>query len=314
MPEPKAHPHLPQIKRVGWKVLIAGIVIMAIKFVIFGLTDSVAVLSDAMESVINIVASAFILYTIWLSNQPADREHPYGHGKVEFMAVLLEGWLILIAGFVVAFKAIPRLIEPPDLSRLGVGTWCLVGTSILTGMLAFYVRWAGRKYNSLLLVSDGKHLMTDFLSTVGVMLGLLLVRWTDKFWLDPVVALIMASLILWTSWKLLWQSISGLTDRIDEADDVAIRAILDEEVGNKTIRAYHKVRYRHSGAFHWVDMHLQVDPQLSVLESHKLASRIEHRVEQALDQANATAHIEPYEGDRVQDDARADVVQSNSVS
>lgn len=310
MPEPKAHPHLSQIKRVGWKVLIAGVFIMAFKFVIFGITNSVAVLSDAMESVINIVASAFVLYTIWLSNQPADREHPYGHGKVEFMAVGLEGSLILMAGFVVAFQAVRRFIQPKDLvpSQLEIGTWCLVGMGILTGLLAVYVRSAGGKYNSPALVADGKHLMTDCFSTVGVMLGLILVRWTGKFWLDPVVALIMASLILWTSWRLLWQSISGLTDRIDPGDDIAIRAILDEEIGNGSIRAYHKVRYRHSGTFHWVDMHLQVDSHLSVLKSHKLASRIEYRVEQALDQANATAHIEPYEDD----DDQADTTSGRS--
>ena len=283
----------------AWIALIAGLGFMALKFIIFALTNSAAVLSDAMESLINVVAATSMVYTIWLSNRPADREHPYGHGKIEFLAVGLEGWMILIAGVVVAFEAIRRLINGSELDagRLTVGTWGLVGMSVLTGLLAAYVWTSGKKHSSPPLIADGKHLMTDCLSTIGVMGGLILVNLTGKHWLDPVVALIMASLILWTSWRLLWQSIDGLMDRTDPADETAINTILDEEVLRGTIHGYHKVRHRHSGAFHWVDMHLQVDGDLSVRKSHEVASRIEGRVEQALHQANATAHIEPYDND-----------------
>lgn len=296
MPEPQAHHFLPKIKHVARNVLIASLAITVVKFGIFRITNSAAVLSDAMESVINVVASGFMVYTIWLSSRPADHEHPYGHGKIEFMAIGLEGWLILIAGIVVAYEAIYRFIRLPDLDQtsLTIGALSLGGVGGVTGILAIYVRRAGLQYDSPALLAHGKHLITDFFSTVGVLAGVVLVRLTHKSWLDPLIALIMASLILWTSWKLMWQSIGGLMDQIDPDDDVAIRNILDEEVQRGTILGYHKVRYRHSGTFHWVDMHLQVKPDMTVHDSHDVASRIELRIEQLLEQANATAHIEPY--------------------
>ncbi len=298
MPEPQPHPHAPQILRVARHAVIAGVAIMAAKFGIYAWTQSIAVLSDAMESIINVVAAAFMLYTLWFSNRPADRDHPYGHGKVEFMSIGAEGWMILIAGVVVGWKAIGRLIDQTELDpfRLTVGTWMIGGMGVATGALAGYVWWSGRRLNSPVLTADGKHLMTDCASTVGVLLGLVLVRYTGKDWLDPIVALVMAAIILFTSWKLLWQSISGLMDTRDPQDDSAIRDILDEEVTAGAIKAYHKVRLRHNGTFHWVDMHLQVDPKMTVRESHDIASRIEARIEAKLGQADATAHIEPFEG------------------
>lgn len=296
MPEPQTHPQFPRLRRAAVFTLIAGVVIMLMKFGVFFLTDSTAVLSDAMESIINLIAAALMLYSITLSNRPADIDHPYGHGKVEFMAAGFEGGLILAAGTLIAWKAGGRLIHGSDLdmARLNIGTWMLGGIGLLGFALAAYVWRAGRKYDSIVLVADGKHLLTDALSTAGVIVGLILVQWTGRQWLDPVVALAMAAFIFWTSWKLLWQSIGGLMDRRDPADDSTIREILDDEVRRGTIAGYHKVRLRHAGAFHWVDMHLQVDPAMTVTAAHDLASRIEHRIEQRLGEGNATAHIEPF--------------------
>ena len=297
MPEPAAELQPPIVRRVARHALLAGIGIMAAKFSIFAVTGSIAILSDAMESIINIVAAAFLMYSLYLSGRPADREHPYGHGKVEFLTVGFEGSMILVAGGIIAYEAISRLIwQSPYLSRLTLGVWLQGAMSLVTLALAIYVYRAGRRYRSAPLVADGKHLATDFVSTLGVFGGLLLVNWTGKHWLDPVVALVMAASILTMSWKLLWQSIQGLMDRIDPADDTLIRGILDDEVAAGVIRSYHKVRHRHSGAFHWVEMHLQVDPTWTIRQGHEVASRIEGRIEQALGQGNATAHIEPCDG------------------
>ncbi len=294
MPDPEMHPDKSRMMRVAQITLVAGLLITAAKFTIFWLTNSIAVLTDATESIINVAAAASMLYTIWLSNRPADRDHPYGHGKIEFMTVGFEGWLILIAGVVIAYQAIDRLISPADLQRLEWGLACLGVVGVMTGGLAVYVWLSGKKYDSLSLVADGKHLMTDCLSTVGVLLGLLLVRWTGWNWLDPIVALVMAVVILSTSWRLLWQSIDGLMDKSDPADEAAIEVILDAAVQAGSIMGYHKVRHRHSGAFHWVDLHVQVAPTLTVSRGHNIASQIEGQIEEKLGSANATAHIEPF--------------------
>lgn len=273
--------------------VLAALGIMALKLGVFALTNSAAVLSDALESIINVASAGFLLYTIWLANQPADRTHPYGHGKIEFMAIGLEAWLILIAGVVIAVEAVRRFISPVEVSNPTLGVWLLAGVGLLCAGIAAYVWRAGAKYDNAALRAHGRHLMTDLASTVGVLIGLLLVRYTGKTWLDPLFAIVMAAMILFASWKLMWQSIHGLMDRIDEKDDAQIRTILDEEMAAGTIRSYHKVRHRHSGNFHWVDMHLQVDGDMTVRDGHALASRIEDRIERELGQANATAHIEP---------------------
>ena len=295
MPDPEAQPEHIRIRRVAQYALIAGVAMTVLKFAVFVLTDSAAVLSDALESIINVVAAAMMLYSIWLANRPADREHPYGHGKIEFLVAGIEGGMIVLASIIIVVEATVRLISGATLDpdRLGVGLWCVVGISVLTLVLAAYILSAGKRYDSITLTADGKHLLTDFISTLGVMAGLLLVKVTGFFWLDPVVALLIAVGIFWTGRKLLRQAFDGLMDRSDPADNALIKTILDREKVDGNILAYHKVRHRHSGVFHWVDMHLQVDPQMSVVEAHQLASRIEHEIEESLGPGDATAHIEP---------------------
>lgn len=297
MPEPQPPPNLQRIRRIAFHALVAGVIIMLLKFGVFWVTDSAAVLADAMESIINLVAAGMMIYSLWLSSRPADRDHPYGHGKVEFMAVGLEGWMILLAGLVIGFEGVRRLISPPDLQmdKLNLGSWLLGGVALLVIALGLYVWIMGRKHDSQVLIADGKHLLTDAFSTLGGLAGLILVQITGKLWLDPVIAIILAGVILFTSWRLLWHGIDGLMDRTDPKDDQLIRAILDQAIAEKLIQGYHKVRHRHTGSFHWVDMHLQVDGDMTVRQSHTIASTIENRIETQLGQANATAHMEPLE-------------------
>lgn len=295
MPEPQPSPALPRIRKVAIHALIAGVVIMLLKFGVFWVTDSAAVLADALESIINLVAAIMMIYTLWLSARPVDRDHPYGHGKIEFMAVGLEGWMILLAGLTIGFEGVRRLIYPPELvmSRLSIGTWMLAGVAILVLALGAYVWHMGKKYDSQVLIADGKHLLTDALSTFGGLTGLILVQLTGNMRLDPIIAIVLAAIILFTSWRLLWQGIHGLMDRTDPEDDAIIRKILDDAVASKRIQGYHKVRHRHTGAFHWVDMHLQLDGDMTVRQSHEIASEIEGQIERQLGQANASAHVEP---------------------
>ncbi len=293
MPEPEGHPNLPQINRAGMLALFAGVGITGLKFAIFWRTSSVAVLSDALESIINTVAAGVLLLSNFYSSRPADRSHPYGHGKVEFLAVGFEGILILVAGLAIGYEALKRLIVGGPQLTLDLGLWMLAGVAVLMLGLALAILRSGRKYHNPPLVADGKHLLADVWSTVAVFLGLLLVRLTGLAWLDPLVAIIVAIFIFSASWKLLWQSFHGLIDGSDPEDEKRIVAILEDEIARGRISGYHKVRHRHNGSFHWIDMHLQVNGRMSIDDGHRLASEIEGRIERSLGRANATAHLEP---------------------
>ena len=306
MPDPVADPQWPIVRRVAVQALGAGVIFFLAKLAVFAVTDSAAVLADALESTINVVAAGAMLYTLRLSNRPPDHNHPYGHGKAEFLAVALEGSMILLAGAMIVITAFRRLADPPIPVRLDAGMMALAAITVAGAALGVYVLGMGRRHRSIVLIADGKHLITDVLTTLGVLAGLLLVRVTGMVWIDPLIAIAVAVFILLTGWRLLKQSMGGLMDETDPDDMATIRRILDEEIAAGEIRAYHKVRARHTGAFHWVDMHLQVEPTLTVRESHALASRIEKRIEAALGAADATAHVEPWEPEHAGATRRAD--------
>ena len=293
MPDPTPDPVTPRVQRVGAVALGAGIGITGLKLFIYFMTASVAVLSDALESIVNIIAAGTMLYAVWLSDRPADPEHPYGHGRAQTLAVGVEGWLILFAGMVIAVEAVGRLLRPEPVQRLDAAVWWIGGVSVLTLLLGLYVHQRGKALHSEPLQADGRHLLVDAVSTVVVLVGLSLVRVTGWGWLDPALAVTVAVLVIATSWQLLWRTFQNLMDRADPEDDRVIREILDEEIRSRAIHGYHKVRHRHTGRFHWVDLHLQVEPDWSVTQGHETATRIEHRIETALGAANATAHVEP---------------------
>ena len=296
MPEPAADPNLPRVRRVATHALVFGLAITALKFVVFFFTDSVAVLSDALESIINIVAAAAMLYAVVIASRPPDEEHPYGHGRAEVLAVGIEGWLMLFAGLFIAYQAVAQLVAGDAPQRLGLGLALVSGVALCTLVLGVYVYRHGRKYDSDPLIADGKHLLVDAGSTLAVLAALAAVELTGRAWIDPLVAIALTLVILFTSSRLLWQSAQGVMERADPDDLAAIHRVLDDAVANREIDGYHKVRYRHVGPFHWVDMHLHVDPGMTVAEGHDLASAIESRIERRFDQANATAHLEPADG------------------
>lgn len=287
--------------RVAVIALIGVLVILGLKVGLFVWTGSAAVLSDAMESVVNVAAAMMALFSVWYAGRPADREHPYGHGKVEFITAGIEGLAVLGAGALIAIEAVERLVRPEAVRAAGAGMIGLIGVAALLAGLAWYILRAGRRLQSPALIADGRHLMVDVVSTVGVAGALGLVKLTGWHRIDPIAAGLVCVLVIRTGVGLMRHAWGGLLDRIDEADDAAIRQVLDEEVVESRLVSYEKVRHRHQGAFHWVDMHLRFPPRMSVAEAHDEASRIEKRVEKAVDgEAKATAHIEPG------DDAGAD--------
>lgn len=293
MPEPIADPNLRQTHRVAVQALRCGVAITVLKFAAFFLTDSMAVLSDAVESIVNILAAFVMLKAIVLASIPPDKHHPYGHGKIEFMAVGLEGVLILLAAAGIALSAGWRWLHGAQTQRVDLGLLLMSVVTALTAALAWHVWRSGRRYENATLVADGKHLATDAITTVGVWVGLMVVWLTGWQWVDHAVALVVAGFIAVTGMRLAREGFDGLMDRADPDDQIVINQILDAKVRQGLILGYHKVRHRHTGSCHWVDMHLQVDGQLSIAEGHARGSEIEREIEAALGQGNATAHVEP---------------------
>lgn len=284
-------------RRAARVALGVAISIFGLKFAAYLITNSAAVFSDAMESIVNVVASAFALYAIRLAHEPADRKHPYGHGKVEFFSAGLEGAMILVASIVIMVNSIEILVTHTHVEWYSHGMALLGVTMLINGLTGWYLIRAGNRQGSFALEADGKHLLTDAVTTAGVLLALLLVKLTGISQLDPITAMLVALWMLRTGVVLVRRSVAGLMDEQDLADDTLIRSILDKHIGTE-ICGYHKLRHRHVGRDHWVDFHVQLPSQTTVQRGHEVASAIEYEIETALGSGNTTAHIEPCDDSR----------------
>ncbi len=283
--------------------IAAAVVTLALKTVSYLLTNSVGLLSDAAESLANLVAALAAYLALRYAAQPVDREHPYGHEKVEYFSSGLEGGLILVAALTIAWYAVRRLIWPEPLEPLGPGLLLSLLAAAVNGAVAVVLLRAGRKYHSIVLEADGRHLMTDVWTSGAVLLGLFLVMLTDLKWLDPVLALLVAVNILWTAAGLMWRSFQGLLDRaLPEEDLAALRGAVEAHLGPRN--AYHAVRTRQAGAVRFVEFHLLVPGSTTVRQAHDLSHRIADAVKEALPGAEVTIHIEPIEEQASWEDSR----------
>ena len=289
--------------RAALLALVVGVALTAVKFTAYFLTGSAAVFSDAMEGIVNIAAAGFALYSIVLAHQPADENHPYGHGKVEFFSAGFEGGMILVAAVVASAKAADDLLRGTQLAtaRLDLGLLLMAATLPVNAIVGIYLVRTGRRRSSLTLIADGHHLMTDAITSVVALAALAVVRFTGWRYADPIAAFLVSFYIARTGVRLLRQSVAGLMDRQDAADETLLRGILDAHLGpsgkEPQICGYHKLRHRHSGRYHWVDFHITVPPDWNVDRGHRVASAIEHEIELALGEGNATAHVEPCSAD-----------------
>ena len=306
MAYPPGHPvsparlhNVPRVEAVAAAASVAiSLVLLAVKFTAYYLTESAAIFSDALESIVNVVASLVAAYSLFLAHQPPDPQHPYGHGKVEFLSAGFEGGMILLAACVIAFRAIEEMVRGPGAHKLDWGLVLIFVAGAINGAAGIVLLVLGRRRHSITLRADGKHLLSDAITSAGVLAALVLMwiepRWV---WIDPIAALLVAAYIAYMGTHLLRESAAGLMDRQDVEDEKLLRAILDAHVGpagrEPRICSYHKLRHRHSGRYHWVDFHLVVPAHLDVAHGHQLASAIEHEIEDALGEGNATAHVEP---------------------
>jgi cation diffusion facilitator family transporter len=275
--------------------LVVSFVMLVGKLTATYLTGSTAILSDAAESVIHLFATGFAGFSLWYAATPPDPDHPYGHGKIAYFAAAVEGALILIAAVGIGWMAVRDLMTGPDLRQLDVGLYLLGVLTAINLALGWYLIRTGRRTNSLVLVSNGQHVMTDMWTSLGVIVGVGLVWLTGVRWLDPVVALLVAANILWTATSLLRRSVYGL---MDEADPEATQALLDELTDAKAedvIAEFHQVRHRRSGDQVWVEYHLMFPGDMSIREAHARSHEVEDRVDALFpdDDVHVTAHLEP---------------------
>lgn len=293
MPEPGLEPNYRRVRAAAYVALAGGVVISGLKFALFSVSNSASVLSDALESLVNVAAACVMLISLAYANRPPDREHPYGHGKAQFMAIAFEGAMVLLAGFGIIIESARRLINPADVREIGWTIMGLAGIGLLVGALGAGMLFAGRRLGNRVLIADGMHLLSDLATTGGALVGLTLVRFTGLVWIDSAVAAALGVVVLITGWRLVGESVAGFMDRADPGDLETVTEILRDERDAGVVLGFHKVRVRRSGGFAWVDMHIQVKPSMTVAASHEIASRIEGRIERAMGGGNATAHVEP---------------------
>jgi len=257
-------------------------------------TGSVGLLSDAIESVVNLVAALVGLVVILWSTRPPDEDHTYGHEKADYVSAGFEGALILLAAFTIAYAAIDRLINPAGLTEVGIGLAISVVAALINlGAATLLVR-TGREEQSLTLEADGRHLMTDVWTTIGVVLGVALVWLTGFERLDPIIALVVAANIVRTGSSLVRDSMSGLMDKALPEDDLtSVQAVLDR-YSDETVE-FHALRTRKSGRRSFISVHVLVPGEWTVQAGHDFAEKVEEDLRKAVGQATIFTHLEPVE-------------------
>jgi len=259
--------------------LAVGFLMLGIKLLAYWMTGSAAILSDAAESVVHVVAVSFAAYSLWLSRKPPDPSHLYGHDKIAFFSAGFEGAMIVFAAFCIVYVSIHRWIVGPKLENLGAGTLLVLIAGLINGALGGYLLWVGKKHGSLILVADGRHVLTDCLTSLGVLVGLGLTILTGWPRLDPIVGILVALDILWMGSKLIRQSIGGLMDEVDPTTQAQIRRLLIEITAEAGIE-FHGLRHRNAGNTTWVEFHLLFPKNTSLESAHLLATKIEERIQQ----------------------------------
>ncbi|OGU27759.1 MAG: hypothetical protein A2057_00135 [Ignavibacteria bacterium GWA2_35_9] len=270
----------------------AGIVMLLIKWYAYSITGSSAILSDAIESVVHIVGVAFAVYSLWLSLKPADVSHLYGHEKISYFSAGVEGGLIVLAGAYIIFVSVKRLIFGIELTNLDQGTYFTIGAAVINLFLGSYLVWKGKRSNSLILIANGKHVLTDSWTSFGVVAGLCLTLLTGWLPFDPIVAIIAAANILWTGGKLIRQSAAGLMDEASSDVGNTLRKVLDAETEKRGL-GYHQLRYRESGNSLWIEFHLLFPKGTLLDDAHLTATEIEHLIKNTFNKdVNIVTHLE----------------------
>jgi cation diffusion facilitator family transporter len=284
----------PSLKRFAWLSIAAALSTIALKTAAWWLTGSVGLLSDALESGVNLAGALMALAMLTVAAQPPDDNHAYGHGKAEYFSSGFEGFLILIAAIGIGVAAIERLLHPQPLEQVGVGLAVSVVASIINWATARTLMRAGREHRSITLEADAHHLMTDVWTSAGVIVGVGAVALTGWLWLDPVLALLVAANIVWTGWQLIHRSAAGLMDAaLPPEQHAAVIAVLERYRAQGA--DYHALRTRQAGARSFVTVHILVPGEWTVQRGHDLLEQLEADVRTAVPYASVLTHLEPLE-------------------
>jgi cation diffusion facilitator family transporter len=274
--------------------IAVALLTIGMKFAAWLLTGSVGLLSDAAESVVNLVAAGVALLVILWSTRPADEDHAYGHEKADYLSAGFEGALILLAAVTIAYAAIDRLINPVELTEVGIGLAVTAAASVLNLLTARLLVRTGEQESSVVLVADGRHLMTDVITSAGVIIGVGLVWLTGWERLDPIIALIVAANIVRTGVGLVSDSMSGLMDKaLPESEISTVNGVLTRFEGEGI--QFHALRTRKAGRRTFISVHVLVPGDWSVKEGHDLLERVEEDLRTPFEQATVFTHLEPIE-------------------
>lgn len=285
------------LERFAYLSISAAILTMLLKTSAFFLTQSIGLLSDALESGINLVAAFSALIAIRIGTRPPDKTHAYGHQKAEFLSSGFEGGLILMAAVSISIAAVQRLLNPQPIERIGLGLLISLLASVINLVVAVILIRVGKERRSIALEADGHHLMSDVWTSGGILIGMTVVAITGAYWLDPIIAILVAVFISWTAFKLLRRSVSGLLDPALPKEQVhSIEMILDGYCKNGV--NFHALRTRQAGSRDFVSMQIQVPGGWSVQQGHDLLEDIERDIRAALPFVTVFTHIEPLEDPR----------------
>jgi cation diffusion facilitator family transporter len=272
--------------------IAAAIATMALKFTAYFLTGSMGLFSDAAESCVNLTAAVFALWALTIAARPPDFEHTFGHSKAEYFSSALEGLLVLIAAFSIGLAAVPRLLHPQPIAQVEIGLLLSIVAAVINGLVAWTLLKAGRRLRSITLRADAHHLLTDVWTSIGVVVGLLLVKVTGWQILDPMMAIAVAANIAWVGIQLLKETINGL---MDSAISLKEQSMIQEVLSyyqNRGI-AFHALRTRVAGARNFVSFHVLVPGEWTVQQGHDLCDEIERKIMHTIAHTHVTTHLEP---------------------
>ncbi len=291
--------------------ILAAVVTMGLKFGGYALTGSVGLFSDAAESVVNLVAALVAFWALRMAARPADEDHAYGHTKVEYFSSGIEGALIVFTALLIGWTAIERFLHPQPIEQSGLGISLAIFSAGINGCVAWILQREGRRFRSITLEADGRHLMTDVWTTTGVVLGVLLVSVTHWLFLDPLIALFVAANIIWTGVRLVRISSLGLLDTVILSADQAIIDAILRRYRQEGID-FHALRTRQAGSRRFISMHVIVPGAWTVQQGHDLCETIEREIRRAVTDSTVFTHLEPREDPTSWQDVHLDRVDDQA--
>lgn len=275
--------------------LAVAVLMLAGKLGAYYVTGSTAILSDALESVAHMVVTAVVAFCFWYSILPADHNHPYGHGKIAYFSAGFEGALVLMTGIGVMYLGVRALLDQPELEQLGLGLAITAALAIVNLVLGIFLLRVGKSHNALILIANGKDVLTDMWTSAGVVAGVAIVWATGIQWIDPVVAILVGFNILVTAAILIRRSLHGLLDEADPQQTKGLLECLQEAVDTGILAGFHQLRHRQSNDLMWVEVHMLLPDEMTNAEAHRRVTTVERSVVDLFPDytVHTTSHIEP---------------------